>query len=276
MSPQPVARPAVSASVRGSWFVFGGLLTAAVLALGAVLAWSVVAGTGLNAQTEQSTLASGANPETVRVEGSSAGIELTGTATDTVSGELHLSWYGDWQPAVDANWEDRTWVVDLNCRYVSTLLWFAPGCGIDYAAQFPRTSDLEVRLSSGSAVVENMTGAVDLQTESGTIDARDVAGDLVASAGSGEILSAGLTSDSVGAQTTSGSTFLEFAEPPAQVEAEATSGSIEVLVPRGENYRVLTNSLSGRVNVDVSTDPDAESVIDLRSTSGSITVSYAD
>lgn len=273
---QPAERHAAPASVRRAWFLLGGLITAAVLAFGVLVAWQVHAGTGLPPETEQSTVTTEGVPETLIVQGSSAEVELIGTAAEAVTAELNLRGRGNQQPVVDTDWQGSDLLVDFHCRYTGIPLWFSPGCGLDYAAQLPHASNAEVRLSSGSITAEGLTGDADLKTTSGAIEVRDVAGDLRTSASSGSTVATGLTSETATAQTTAGGISLEFVEQPARIEVEATSGNIELSVPRGEAYRVITDSSSGRIDIDVATDPEAESIIDLRTTSGSITVGYSE
>lgn len=276
MTTRRISNPAAPSSARWTWLILGGLLTAAVLAAGTYLAWSVMSGSGMSQRTEHSSLASVETPETVVVEGTGANVELVGAEIGEATADLTLSWYANERPAVTDEWDRATWTVDLECRRAGIPLWFLPACGIDYAGLIPAHVDVEVSLGSGPATVRNTSGSVDLRTTSGSIDAYDVVGDLTASATSGSILGMGLASGNVAATADAGSIFLEFADAPSEVQAATASGNIEVLVPRGQSYRVLTDSAGGRVNIDVATDPDAESTIALRTTSGSVTVAYSD
>lgn len=265
-----------SAAARRAWLSIGGLLTAAILACGVFFAWQVFTGTGLDRHTEHGVLNSGEVPEAVGIDGTSATVALRGAETDEATADLQLSWYASERPAIEDAWEAQAWSVDLGCRHEGIPLWFAPGCGIDYDGTIPRDSPVEVSLTSGSVTVRNIGGAADLRTTSGRIEAYEVSGDLTAASTSGSIHAVGLTSNKVEAEETSGSISLEFAEAPAQVQASTTAGDIEVLLPRGNSYRVLTDTSSDGVSIDVATDPGAESTIDLRTTSGSITVTYSD
>ena len=67
-----------------------------------------------------------------------------------------------------------------------------------------------------------------------------------------------------------------FLPPISHIEAQSVTGNITVLVPRGETYRVLTSSTTGTVSVAVDTDTASETLIDARSSTGNITVDYAD
>lgn len=265
-----------SPAARRAWLSIGGLLTAAVLACGVFLAWQILAGTGVDRHTESGALNSGEMPDAVQIDGTSAAVALRGVETEEAAADLQLSWYASERPVVEDAWDGQAWSVDLGCRHEGIPLWFAPGCGIDYDGEVPRDSAVEVSLTSGSVTVRNIDGAAELQTTSGSINAYELSGDLTAASTSGSIHGADLTSDNVAAEETSGDITLDFAQAPGQVEAETTSGNIEVLVPEGQSYRVLTDSSSGEVSIDVATDPDAESTIDLRTTSGSITVGYSD
>jgi DUF4097 and DUF4098 domain-containing protein YvlB len=58
------------------------------------------------------------------------------------------------------------------------------------------------------------------------------------------------------------------------VTARATSGDIELAVPTG-SYRILHRSGSGDFETDVTSSPAATNVLDLRASSGDISVRTA-
>lgn len=261
---------------RRAWWTIGGILTIAVLLCGIYLAWQVIAGTGLSRETAHSELASEQAPETVLIEGSSADVSLTGGETAQATADLDLAWYGSEQPAVEDSWDQTTWQVSLGCEYTSIPIWFTPGCEIDYDGEIPADAAAVVTLTSGSLTLDEIGGPAELETTSGSIAARQVDGDFSASATSGNIRAEELSSQNAEASTTSGQIEMGFLETPAHVIAEATSGGIEISVPRDQSYRVLTDTSSGQVIINVATDPESSSVLDLRTTSGSITVRYSD
>lgn len=253
---KPARSPQVRLSVKYAWFILGGFITLVVLGAGVVTIWQLVEGNLPSRQDEQSTISGEGIPETVSVEGTSANVELIGAETDAVTADLDLVWYLS-EPAVDSAWQGSDLVVDLYCRYSGIPVWFLPECAIDYSAQVPHSAAAAVELTSGSILVRGMEGDADLQTTSGDIVIDNSVG-------------------SVEARASSGGVSLELSEAPPRVAAETLSGDIHIAVSREDSYRILTNSTDGRIDVDVTTDPESESIIDLRSTYGDITVSYSD
>lgn len=225
-------------SARRNWLIVGGILTVAVLSLGVYVIWQVFTGAPLIQHAEQSSFLTEGTPQTVSVEGTSANVDLSGTQTDDVTSNLNTIWYSS-EPVVDTTTDDSDLLVHLYCRHTGVPIWFAPQCSIDYTAQIPRSAGASVDLTSGDLSITDVSGAVQANSTSGRIE-------------------------------------LEFSEVSDTITAETVSGSIQVKVPQGEPYRVLTDSNSGGINVDVATDPSSQHVIDLTTTSGNITVSYSD
>lgn len=249
--PQPVSR-----SVRYAWFLLGGFVTLAVLAAAVLAIWQVREGNLLDRQDEQTTISSEGVPETVSIAGTSADVELIGAEADAVTAELDLVWYLS-EPVVDSTREDSDLVVDLYCRHSGIPVWFLPECEIDYSAQIPHPAAAAVELTSGSVLARGLVGDTELQTNSGSIVVEEPAGSVDASASTGSI-------------------SLELSEAPPHVAADTEFGDILVGVSREDSYRIITDTYSGRIDVEVATDPEAEATIDLRSTHGDITVIYFD
>ena len=270
------ASPAVSGAVRWAWFVIGGILTLGVLAGGGFLVWQVITGNGLSQQTEQSSLTSDGTPETVVVEGTSSNVRFTGADIESAALDLALSWHASERPAVGTEWQGSAWLVDLDCRHVGLPLWFAPGCGIDLSGQMPEASDIGVRLTSGAATVEDLSGAVDLETTSGDILLDGVSGNLRTQSSSGSVLADRLASPRTISETTSGEVFLEYEEAPERVVVSTTAGGVDIQVPRAGGYRVETSTSAGAVEVGIADDPEAERIIDVSTTSGDVAINYAD
>ena len=248
---------AVSPAARRTWFVLGGIITAAVVVCGAVLAAAVLNGVPPPGHSSRFTGTHEGVPGTVLVDGSNAGVELTGAAVTGVTVDVDQSWYYS-EPIVDTSRQDSDLFVDLSCSVAGIPVWFAPTCRIDYAARVPASSGAHVELTDGAVTVRGLRGDADLRTTSGNVEMID------------------MMSDTATAETTAGRISLEFTRVPSRVEAASTAGAIEVRVPRGPAYRVVTESSSGSVDVGVTTDPAAGSIIDLSTTSGGITVTYTD
>ncbi|HXZ98767.1 MAG TPA: DUF4097 family beta strand repeat-containing protein [Candidatus Binatia bacterium] len=115
--------------------------------------------------------------------------------------------------------------------------------------------NLSLSSVSGSLLVSQASGVVDLSTTSGQITA----------------LAMGPAYVTVNA--VSGSVSLAFAQAPARVSVQVTSGSVVVAVPtQGQTYAVEARSTSGGTSIGVPTDPTSSHVISISTTSGSISV----
>jgi DUF4097 and DUF4098 domain-containing protein YvlB len=58
------------------------------------------------------------------------------------------------------------------------------------------------------------------------------------------------------------------------VKATASSGNIELHVPRGEGYKVGVRTSSGDQHVNIANDPAGKNQLDLEASSGDVTVDY--
>lgn len=251
------ARPShVPRSVRLAWFFLGGLVTLAVLMAAVVTIWQVAEGNLPSRQQEQSTISSEHIPDDVFITGTSANVELNGAETDALTADLNMVGYMS-EPVVDSNRRGADQAVELYCRYNGVPVWFLPDCSIDYSAQVPYPTGASVELTSGSVLAQGMEGDVQLRTTSGNIVVQEHLG-------------------SVDARTSSGSISLELSEAPVHVAAETDFGDILIGVSREDSYRIITDTDSDIIDVEVTSDPEADSTIDLRSTHGRITVMYFD
>lgn len=134
-----------------------------------------------------------------------------------------------------------------------------------------RTADVSVH--SGDVAVRGATGAVQAQATSGDITVSDSKGPATLESTSGDIRAIGL-SGGVAVKATSGDVNVRLTVP-ASVSATATSGDVEVVVPAG-SYRVRAHASSGDERIaGVTEDPKSANVLDLRASSGDISVAAA-
>jgi DUF4097 and DUF4098 domain-containing protein YvlB len=140
---------------------------------------------------------------------------------------------------------------------------------VDYVVDSPPGVRVVGGLSSGRFRLADVS-TVDIETSSGSIALTGATGDVTAKSSSGSITGRQLHSARIDAGTTSGRVSLDLAEP-ADVSAHASSGSIALTVP-DSHYRIDTKVSTGRTRVDVPNDPSGPNHLDLRTTSGSITV----
>jgi hypothetical protein len=128
----------------------------------------------------------------------------------------------------------------------------------------------DLMVNSGDVTVKGATGAVKLETHSGDIDVRDVHGATQLTASSGNITGTNLGGAALAADVTSGDIDLRLSKPgPATVKA--TSGDVSLMVPDG-SYQVRASVSSGDKNVTVPNDPAATNLLDVRATSGNLTI----
>jgi putative adhesin len=140
---------------------------------------------------------------------------------------------------------------------------------VDYVVDAPAGVRVFGGLSSGRFRLADVS-TVDVKTSSGSIALTGATGDVTAKSSSGSITGQGMHSARIDAATTSGRLFLDLAEP-ADVHAQASSGSIALTVP-DSHYRVDTKVSTGRTRIDVPNVPSGPHHLDLHTTSGSITV----
>lgn len=126
----------------------------------------------------------------------------------------------------------------------------------------------DVEIGSGDLVVTSASGPVQARTTSGDIhvlDAKDTV-KVQATSGDLEVINAG---GAVTARVTSGNLKLVLAAP-GSVTAEASSGDIDVTVPKS-SYKLITKTGSGDVSLNgIENDPSAKNVIDVKVGSGDV------
>lgn len=124
-----------------------------------------------------------------------------------------------------------------------------------------RSGQVEVRDVAGSVQVATTSGDVKLDRVDGALDVKVTSGDI-----SGERLSGG----PVRAATSSGDIKLVL-DKAGSVTAEGTSSDIDVTVPDG-SYQVSTDASSGDVDNSVPSVDGGTHKLDVRTTSGDITL----
>lgn len=147
-----------------------------------------------------------------------------------------------------------------------------PGsCSVDYELTLP-DQDAAVTgvLGSGDAEISGVA-TVDLELGSGGTRLRDVTGPVTLDVGSGDVRGEGLSGDAdVG--SSSGTVRLAFAVP-ASARVRASSGDVEVTVPRAD-YAVVATTGSGEVRDGVGATPGAPHTLDLGTGSGDVVLGF--
>jgi len=131
------------------------------------------------------------------------------------------------------------------------------------------SADAHVR--SGDILIRNATGAVKARSTSGDVTVMDSKGPTTLEATSGNVRALNLTGG-VTAKASSGDISIQL-DVPASVTAVASSGDIDVIVPAGE-YQVRAQASSGERTVSgITSDATSKNVLDVRASSGDVSVS---
>ncbi|HEX6498781.1 MAG TPA: DUF4097 family beta strand repeat-containing protein [Micromonosporaceae bacterium] len=202
----------------------------------------------------------------IRVTGGTGSVEVRPGGGSQVTIHRKVHYFKPFQPPPAATHHVEGDVLYLDTNEGTKFPFFV---AVDYVVEAPPGVRVSGKLSSGKLRLTGVSG-VDVRTSSGAIALTGVTGDITAKATSGAITGRELRSGHIDASTTSGRVSLDLAEP-ADVTAHASSGAITVTVPDGR-YRVDTKVTSGRTTVGVPNDPTGEHHLDLRASSGAITV----
>ena len=160
-------------------------------------------------------------------------------------------------------------------------------CGVEYDIEAPAgvavtggttsgnvsltgVGPVDLRVRSGDVTVAGATGAVAVETTSGNIIVSAVQGTTTLRATSGDIEGRALGGAAT-VEATSGNVELHLTKPAA-VKAKATSGDVEVTVPR-DRYQVRVDTGNGDEDVSIRSDASATHVLDLTASNGNVTLS---
>jgi DUF4097 and DUF4098 domain-containing protein YvlB len=144
------------------------------------------------------------------------------------------------------------------------------GGGTSLKISAPRAHHIDIATVSASIVVRGIEGEQRLSSVSGSIDTEGFMTDVDLNSVSGDVTARGTDRDAVTrARVISGSVTLT--EIAGQVQAEAVSGSVKVVVDKLE--RATLNSVSGSVSVRGTLADDAR--VEVTSTSGHVELLFA-
>ncbi|BCJ51527.1 hypothetical protein Asp14428_30020 [Actinoplanes sp. NBRC 14428] len=182
-------------------------------------------------------------------------------------------------PGVSYRLTGTSLAVDTSC---------GPNCRVSYDIEAPtgvavrgeltsgglnlvQVGSADVTVNSGEIHLDRITGRTTATARSGNIVAEGLAGPATLTTRSGNIDGTNLTGgNAITAEATSGNIELELMQP-ASVTARVSSGNVDLAVPPGA-YRVAHHVGSGDFESDVSSDPKATAVLDVRAGSGNATI----
>ena len=239
------------------WRIAGITATVVVIGAAIVVGPALVWGSlqELDTTTKQSADTFHRVPTSISVDATTASIVVTATDSEEVAVERSVEWARK-EPSINESWSDDALHVELECPN-GIIDWFTDVCRIDYAANVPEHTPVDVHQTTGDITVEGAVSDSDLTTTTGSIKAT------------------ASTAGNTSAETTTGSIDLDYATAPDDVTASVTTGDITITVPDdGAAYRVLGETHTGERDIQVVTDPAAERVIDLNSTTGDVEVAY--
>jgi len=172
-------------------------------------------------------------------------VTITGSDSDSVRVTETLSYRGH-PPVITRSASGGVLTLGYRCR--------SDDCGDAYDIQVPRS--LSIRVTGGAA----------------SISLASLAGQVRAYADVGDIHGQGLAGAFADLRTDVGSINAAFTSAPAQLDANADTGSVTLLVPRGPGYHVTASAGVGSVSISVRRDASSGHVIDASADVGSVTI----
>ncbi|WP_232794357.1 MULTISPECIES: DUF4097 family beta strand repeat-containing protein [Pseudofrankia] len=266
-TPTPAPAPAAShRGARGTLLVVGALLAVA-LAIGAGLQ-AVNLTTGQERRDEHVTLP--ASVDRLEVRASSGNLTLTAAAGDQAVVDARLSGTVH-PPALKVDIDGHTARVHTDCSWQLLL-----SCDATLRLAVPAGVTVVARSSSGDVRAVGLTGSIDLHTSSGNVVADGCSGTARLTTSSGDVRATRLRAQTVYAHSSSGDVTVNLTVAPTDVEAATSSGDVRVTVPSGsETYDATAHTSSGSDSVRVAADPRSSRRIEVRSSSGDVSIRYA-
>ena len=250
--------------MQRAWIAIGSLATVVALGFGT---FSVIGVLAHEEVTETATF-DGADITAIDVDAENGSVEIIGGEGDEIRLVAEIS-HGLRPTSHRAEVEGSTLVVRSSCPFFDT--W----CHVDYQLEVPADVAVTANVDNGHVTVRDVTGDVDVDGDNGSVELARLTGSLDASTDNGSVVATGLRSAAVRADSDNGRVSLSFAEPPENVQATSNNGSVEIVLPEGdESYHVEADTHHGSTDVAVRTDPDSDRLIVGRTSNGSVTVRY--
>jgi hypothetical protein len=227
----------------------------------------------------------------LKVKLDSDNVEIVGTDATKINVRERLSYTKNRKPTPSHAVNGGMLTLGYTCPDGITI--GSNGCSVAYTVQVPRGTSVEVQddsgkitlsgiggtvdasVSSGAIIGTDLRGQVTLRADSGQIRLKGVTGSLQAKASSGDIDGEDLRGGKVSAVADSGQVRLKFAAVPADVDAKASSGNIQLWLPSGQSYAVEATADSGHKDITVPTNPASPHKIKAVADSGNVTINPA-
>ncbi|MFC0432457.1 DUF4097 family beta strand repeat-containing protein [Kutzneria buriramensis] len=219
----------------------------------------------LPAQSVSDTTTLDQSVTSIKLDGHSGSVEVNGqTGATKVTVERTIK-YRDQRPNQDA-YQVTGGVLTLTGDCGSD-------CDVDYVVTVPAGLAVGGGTSSGHIALHHV-GAVDVKTSTGSVELADVTGTVKAETSNGAIEGTGLRGGAVQATTSNGEIDLTLADAN-NVTARTSNGRIQLTVPSSATYRVSGNSSNGHRRIGVDDDASGKYSLDLNTDNGSIEVDKA-
>jgi hypothetical protein len=252
------------------WRIIAATFTAGVVVAGVLVTWSLLRPGNVKTETTRQTFTQ-AISHLVFTDFEGSDVIVMAGAAGEVKVSRELRWSGDSRPQTVEAFEGDTLTVSHNCGNADR-----DDCSMRYTITVPAAIDIRAETAAGDVDVRDITGPIEAHVVSGDVRLTDATGQITVETVSGDIRAVGLRSSKVDLQGVSGDVQLEFAVAPQNVLVSIVSGDTQVTVPSGSGpYRVDVQASSGDQRISVDRASGAERAIDVTSTSGDITVSYA-
>ena len=265
-APAGPRRPTVTPRLRLLWRVGGALLAVAMLG------WTTVEVASVLAHEEETVVSEFAAGDIEVLDvgnGTGGSVRVVGTDSDRVRVTARIS-HGWRETTNRTGVREGRLVLRGSCPVV-----LSSHCSVGYTIEVPSGLDVRVR-GDGRLTVTDIDGAVDAQTDNGAVEVERLGSDAVLRSDNGRVTAVGLASPRVDASSDNGRVELSFDEAPQAVTARSDNGDVEVVVPPGDPYRVVTASDTGTANASVDQVRASDRTIDATTDNGDVSVRYAD
>ncbi|MBD0673363.1 hypothetical protein BU198_22290 [Streptomyces sp. CBMA156] len=248
-----------------AWRVVGAAVIVLVMTGGALQTWAMAVQQRTSSSRPYDKAIRG-----VRLETGNASVRVRAGREGHVVVHQSLDWLVR-KPVVSVTIVDGVLTVAMRCRRVLPFADF--GCGAEIELEVPAATEVSGSVGSGSVRVEGLSGNVRMELTSGELLLSDTSGDVTVGVTSGQVRGGNLSARRVTVRANSGSVSLNFAKAPAVVDAAATSGSVEMTVPKDSRYAFTSETGSGHGGIDpLLADPGSPNRMHVAVTSGSISV----
>lgn len=258
--------PSPRGAVFHLWRIGGSLAAVGVLGFGTMQSVSQLA-------HEEETVVrhfDGADLRTVDVRNSAGSVHIVGSDSDEVTVRARVS-HGLRSTGESARMDGDRLVLRGSCPVMGSNF-----CTVRYTVEVPDDVDVYVRADDRISV-SDVTGDVDASTDNGRVEAARIDGDVVLVSDNGRVVGTDLRAGTARADSDNGRVELGFLAAPRTVSATSDNGSVEVVLPRTDDYYRIDEVSSDNgtaATPEIRIDPDSDRTITASSDNGDVTVRY--